>query len=92
MHKAYPNNKHVIMNKLFANFPLCGGCSRRERREGLENGKYYCVIAETILPEGNFTIHTEATNFVRNCWLESQLRCTGRCILPTCCLHLQWPT
>jgi hypothetical protein len=68
MHGAHPNNDYGIMIKLFANFPLCGGCSRRERREELEDEEYYCAIADSILPKGNVTNDTDATNCVRNGW------------------------
>ena len=68
MHGAHPNNDNGIMTKLFTNFPLCGGCSRRERREELENGEYYCAIADTILSKGNVISDTDASNCVRNGW------------------------
>lgn len=71
MHGAHPNNKVDIMDKLFANFPLCGGCSRRERREGLEVGEYFCAIADSILSQGKVTNDTDATNCVRNGWYKS---------------------
>lgn len=73
MHGAHSNNNYYVMDKLFTNFPLCGGCSRRERREGLENGVYYCAIADTILTNGNVTNDTDATNCVRNGWYKSCL-------------------
>lgn len=56
------------MEKVFANFPLCGGCSRREKREGMRNDEYYCAIADTILPHGVVTNDTDATNCARNGW------------------------
>ena len=68
MHGAHPNNNNDIMNKIFANFLLCGGCSRKERRKGLEDGEYYCAIADAILPKGNVTNNTDATNCVQNGW------------------------
>ena len=37
MHSAHLNNKINIMEKDLGNFPLCGGCSRKERREGLKD-------------------------------------------------------
>ena len=43
-------------------FPLCGGCSRREKREGLREGEFYCAIAEAILPDGTVTNDTDATS------------------------------
>ena len=39
----------MLLPKVFANFPLCGGCSRREKREGMNNDEYYCDIANAIL-------------------------------------------
>lgn len=73
MHNAHPNNKDDIMNKLIANFPLCGGCSCKERREGLEDGEYYCAIADSILPKGIVTNDTDATHCVRNGWYKSRI-------------------
>lgn len=73
MHGAHPNNKDDIMDKLLANFPLCGGCSRKEKCEGLEIGEYFCAIADKILPKGNVTNDTDATNCVRNGWYKSCL-------------------
>lgn len=56
------------MNKYLGNFPLCGGCLRRERREGLKDGEFYCVIAETILPKETVSNDMDATMCVQNGW------------------------
>ncbi len=56
------------MKNLYANFPLCGGCSRREKREGMKNDEYYCAIVDTILPNGVVTNDTDATNCTQNGW------------------------
>jgi len=56
------------MKKYVTNFPLCEGCSRREKREGLEESEYYCAIAETILSKAVVTNDTDATNCVRIGW------------------------
>ena len=73
MHGAHPNIDINIMNKYLSNFPLCGGCSRREIRVGLKDGEYYCAIAEKILPKGTVTNDMDATNCVRNDWFKSRL-------------------
>lgn len=72
-HGAHPNIRYDIMNMYLSNFPLCGGCSRKERRVGLKDGEYYCAIAEKILPKGTVTNDMDATNCVRNDWFKSQL-------------------
>ena len=42
------------MEKDLGNFPLCGGCSRKERREGLKDGEFYCAIVEPFtIPDIN---------------------------------------
>jgi len=71
MHSAHSNNNIGYMKKIIGVFPLCGGCSRRERREGLEVGEYFCAIADSILPQGKVTNDTDATNCVRNGWYKS---------------------
>ena len=68
-HVAHPNNKVIFMEQVFANFPLCGGCSRRERREGMNNDEYYCDIANAILLNGGVTNDTDATNCARDGWM-----------------------
>lgn len=65
---AHPNNKVIFMEQVFANFPRCGGCSRREKREGMKKDEYYCAIADAILPNGVVTNDTDATNCARNGW------------------------
>ena len=62
MHSAHPNIKRKIMEKMIGIFPLCGGCSRREKREGLREGEFYCAIAEAILPDGTVTNDTDTTS------------------------------
>lgn len=42
-------------------FALCGGCKRKEKREGLKDGQYYCIFAVTILPDGIVNNDTDAT-------------------------------
>lgn len=56
------------MEKIIGNFPLCGGCSRRERRDDLREGEYYCAKAATILPYGVVTNDMDATDCVRDGW------------------------
>ncbi|MBQ8463795.1 MAG: hypothetical protein IJ544_06760 [Prevotella sp.] len=56
------------MKKIIGVFPLCGGCSRRERREGLKNGEFYCAIAETILSKATVTNDMDGTKCVKNGW------------------------
>ena len=56
------------MEKNIGIFPLCGGCSRREKSEELREGEYYCAIAETILPNGVVTNDIDATDCARNGW------------------------
>ena len=70
MHSAHPNIKINIMKKNLGNFPLCGGCSHRESREGLKEGELYCAIVEAIIPNGIISNNTDATNCVRNNWYE----------------------
>lgn len=70
-HIAHPNINYVIMEKVFANFPLCGGCSRREKREGMNNDEYYCVVANAILLNGVVTNDTDATNCARYGWYKA---------------------
>lgn len=55
------------MNVLI-NFPLCGGCSRKERGRGLKDDEFFCSIAETILPTGIITDDVDATDCVKNGW------------------------
>lgn len=59
------------MEKVFANFPLCGGCSRREKREGMNNDESYCVIANAILLNGIVTNDTDATTCTHNGWYKA---------------------
>lgn len=68
MHSAHPNIKINIMKKILGNFPLCGGCSHREKHEGLKDGEFYCAIVEDILPNGIVYNNTDATNCVRKGW------------------------
>lgn len=53
------------MKIIKANFPLCGGCSRREQREGLKDEEFYCSIAEKNLPNGVVVNDMDATDCVR---------------------------
>lgn len=66
MHSAHSNNNIGYMKKNIGVFPLCGGCSRRERREGLKDGEFYCSVATDILPNGVVTNDIDATECVRN--------------------------
>lgn len=50
------------MKKRSGDFPLCGGCSRRERREDLKDGEFYCAIVDGILPNGIVYSDTDATD------------------------------
>lgn len=58
------------MKQNLGRFPLCGGCSRRKKREGLKDGEFYCAIVEAILPNGIVSNDIDATNCVRNGWYE----------------------
>ncbi len=69
-HIAHHNLKIIIMKQNLGKFPLCGGCSRREKREGLKDGEFYCAIVGAILPNGIVSNDTDATNCVRNGWYE----------------------
>lgn len=68
MHSAYPNKNSSDMKRFIGNFPFCGGCSRRERREGIKDGEFYCAIAETILPKATVTNDMDASNCVQKGW------------------------
>ena len=70
MHSAHPNINTSNMKNNTGIFPLCGGCSHREKHEGLEDGEFYCAIVEAILPNGIVSNDTDATNCVRNNWYE----------------------
>lgn len=56
------------MEKINGIFPLCGGCSRREKRDDLGEGEYYCAKVEAILPNGVVTNDIDATDCVRDGW------------------------
>lgn len=56
------------MEKKIGNFPLCGGCSRREKREELKDGEFYCAIVDGILHNGIVTNDTDATDCDRKGW------------------------
>lgn len=59
------------MNKVYANFPLCAGCSRKTKREGLGENEYYCSNAENVFRDGIITDNIDATSCVRNGWYKS---------------------
>ncbi len=59
------------MGTIIANFPLCGGCSRREKRKELRDGEYYCTVVDGILPNGVVTIDTDATKCIEEGWYKS---------------------
>ena len=46
-------------------FPMCIGCSRKEKREGLRVGDYYCNVAKAFLPSGVVSYDTDATDCVK---------------------------
>ena len=73
MHSAHLNNKINIMEKDLGNFPLCGGCSRKERREGLKDGEFYCAIVDGILPNGIVYSGTDATDCANKGWYNSSI-------------------
>ena len=50
------------MKKNEGHYPLCGGCSRKEKRDDLEEGEYYCAFAEAIFADGVVTNDTDATS------------------------------
>lgn len=49
------------MNTLIAFFPLCGGCSNKEKREGLGKGEFYCCYAKEVFPNGIVTGDVDGT-------------------------------
>lgn len=53
------------MIKVIGNFALCAGCSRKEIREGLGKGKYYCRFVDGIIQNGIVTNDIDATECVR---------------------------
>lgn len=61
MHIAHHNYKLNIMTKYVGNFPLCGGCARKENREGLAEGEFYCCNAEDVFPNGIVTADVDGT-------------------------------
>lgn len=50
------------MTNYIGNFPLCGGCSRKEKREELGEGKFYCCYAEDVFPNGIVTGDVDGTD------------------------------
>lgn len=44
--------------------PYCGGCSRKEKREGLNAGSYYCQVVAKTPMNGIVTIDTDGTKCV----------------------------
>lgn len=49
------------MTNYVGNFPLCGSCSRKEKREGLGKGEFYCSYAEDVFPDGIVTGDVDGT-------------------------------
>lgn len=43
-------------------YPLCGGCSRKEKRDDLGIGIYHCIVADDFIPRGIVRDDTDATN------------------------------
>ena len=68
MHSAHSNINNYDMKSFIGYFPLCGGCSRREKSEKLREGEYNCAIAKSFLPNGIVTNDTDATECVRKGW------------------------
>lgn len=61
MHSAHHNYKIIIMKKYAGNFPLCGGCSRKVKREECGEGEFYCYYAEDVFPNGIVTGDVDGT-------------------------------
>ena len=59
------------MDYFKGNFPMCGGCSRKEKRESLSKGEYYCSVATAFLPNGIVTDDVDATKCVRERWFRN---------------------
>ena len=68
VHSAHPNYNQNDMDNVIANFPLCGGCSRREKHEGLRDDEFYCPLVENVLPNGIVTNDTDVTDCVNKGW------------------------
>ncbi|MBQ3628888.1 MAG: hypothetical protein II947_07680 [Bacteroidaceae bacterium] len=49
------------MNDHIAILHLCGGCSCKEKREGLGEGKFYCSYAKEVFPNGIVTSDIDGT-------------------------------
>lgn len=67
-HGAEPVFNLNDMMDVLSNFPLCGGCSHKEKGRGLKDGEYFCSIAEVILPTSIVTDDVDATGCVKNGW------------------------
>ena len=52
-------------------FVRCIDCSRKEKREGLSEGEYYCSVATAILSDGIVTDDVDATKCVRERWFRN---------------------
>lgn len=52
------------MNNKEGYFVRCIDCSRKEKREGLSKGEYYCSFATAIFPDGIVTDDVDATKCV----------------------------
>lgn len=62
MHSAHHNYKLNIMTNHVGNFPLCGGCSRKEKNEKCGEGEFYCYYAEGVFPNGIVTSDVDGTD------------------------------
>lgn len=52
-------------------FGRCVDCSRKEKREGLGEGEYYCSVAIAIFLNGIVTNDVDATKCVRERWFRN---------------------
>lgn len=64
MHGVHPNNKYENINIMQISL-FVEDVSRIERREGIEDGEFYCAIPKLFLPNGIVTNDTDATDCVR---------------------------
>lgn len=53
------------MKNYVSNFPFCGLCAHKEKREGLAENEFYCPYAEAHFPNGIVTSDVDATDCVK---------------------------
>lgn len=47
---------------------MCGGCSRKVKKENIVYGEYYCKLIDGIIPNGIVASTTDATECVKKGW------------------------